>query len=115
MARALDAAGAADGFCVSLVEEGVALRDAGVRAPLLVMGPAQAGGEDEMLARGLTPVVSDAERRRRAWRRRRARRGRPVEAHLKLDTGMGRLGVAPADARPRSPRRRGPPASPWSG
>jgi alanine racemase len=44
VARSLEAAGAVAGFAVSLVEEGVQLRDAGVRGPVLVMGPAQAGG-----------------------------------------------------------------------
>src|SRR5947207_6380548 len=57
VARALTAARAAAGFCVSLVEEGVALRDAGVAAPVLVLGPSQHGGEDDMLTSGLTPVL----------------------------------------------------------
>src|SRR5262249_16240892 len=48
VARALTAARAGAGFGVSLVEEGVALRDAGVMAPVLVMGPSQHGGEDDM-------------------------------------------------------------------
>ena len=43
-----------------LVEEGVALRDAGITLPVLVMGPSQHGGEEEMLARDLTPVISEA-------------------------------------------------------
>src|SRR5205085_5251310 len=37
------------GFAVSLVEEGVQLRDAGVRAPILVLGPALDGGHDELV------------------------------------------------------------------
>jgi alanine racemase len=97
VALALDRAGAADGFCVSLVEEGVALRDAGVGGPILVLGPAQAGGYGEMLARDLTPVVSDR-RDLAALAALGRRRGRPVDVHLKVDTGMGRLGVAVADA-----------------
>src|SRR5262245_42338907 len=59
IARALAAAGAADAFAVSLVEEGVALRDAGVTAPILVMGPSQHGGADEIIARGLAPAIAD--------------------------------------------------------
>jgi alanine racemase len=38
-ATAIAQAKAAAGFCVSLVEEGVALREAGVTEPILVMGP----------------------------------------------------------------------------
>jgi alanine racemase len=96
VARALTTARAVAGFGVSLVEEGVLLRDAGVAAPVLVMGPSQHGGEDDMVMAGLTPVIGSAEdigalavvTRRRA---------RTIDAHLKVDTGMGRLGV-PADA-----------------
>src|SRR5215813_9846085 len=61
VARALTAARAAAGFGVSLVEEGVVLRDAGVMAPVLVMGPSQHGGEDDMVMAGLTPVIGVAE------------------------------------------------------
>jgi alanine racemase len=91
VAQALSRARAVAGFAVSLVEEGVALRDADVTAPVLVMGPSQHGGEDEMVAARLTPVIASTEeiddlagvvRQRGA-----------IEAHLKVDTGMGRLGV----------------------
>ena len=94
VARSLEAAGAVAGFAVSLVEEGVQLRDAGVRAPVLVMGPAQAGGGAEMVARALTPVVSapgDLDELGAVARRRQSR----VAIHVKVDTGMSRLGVAP--------------------
>ena len=97
VARALERARAADGFCVSLVEEGVALREAGITAPVLVMGPSQLGGEDEVVANRLTPVVSShgevAELAQVA-----RRRGVTIEAHLKVDTGMGRLGAAIGEA-----------------
>jgi alanine racemase len=97
VARALTAARAAAGFGVSLVEEGVVLRDAGVMAPVLVMGPSQHGGEDDMVMAGLTPVIGgtdDLEALAAVARR----RGRTIDAHLKVDTGMGRLGVAEAEA-----------------
>ena len=92
VARALEDAGAAGGFCVSLVEEGVALREAGIGAPILVMGPSQLGGEDEMIAQRLVPVISgDEEVEALAHAAR--RRNTTVEAHLKVDTGMSRLGI----------------------
>src|SRR5439155_20275568 len=97
VARALTAARAAAGFGVSLVEEGVALRDAGVLAPVLVMGPSQHGGEDDMVMAGLTPVIGGAEDLA-ALAAVARRRGRTIDAHLKVDTGMGRLGVAEVDA-----------------
>ncbi|HTL33585.1 MAG TPA: alanine racemase [Kofleriaceae bacterium] len=92
VARALSDAKAASGFCVSLVEEGVALRDAGITAPILVMGPSQVGGEDEMVAAKLVPIISSDEELA-ALAHVANERKEPVEAHLKVDTGMGRLGV----------------------
>jgi len=92
VAQALTRAKAASGFAVSLVEEGVALREAGVTAPVLVMGPSQHGGEDEMVTAGLTPVIGSAEDLG-ALAAIAHRRGQPIDAHLKVDTGMGRLGV----------------------
>src|SRR5437773_4839096 len=58
VARTLERAGA-DGFCVALLEEGVELREAGIRAPILVMCGYYGGAHAELLARGLTPVVYD--------------------------------------------------------
>jgi alanine racemase len=92
VARALTEAKAASGFCVSLVEEGVALREAGVTAPILVMGPSQVGGEDEMVEARLTPIISSDEELA-ALAHVANQRTVPVDAHLKVDTGMGRLGV----------------------
>jgi alanine racemase len=93
VATALSRAQAAVGFAVSLVEEGVALREAGVAEPILVMGPSQVGGQDDMVAADLTPVVSSDEDLS-ALIDVAHRRQRVIEAHLKVDTGMGRLGVA---------------------
>jgi len=90
---ALAKAKVAAGFCVSLVEEGIVLREAGVRLPILVMGPSQVGGEDDMIAAQLTPVISSDEELE-ALIDVASRRGVNIDAHLKVDTGMGRLGVA---------------------
>jgi alanine racemase len=92
VALALEEAGAVAGFGVSLVEEGVQLRDAGVRLPVMVMGPSQAGGHDEMIGRGLTPVVSDPGELHALTAIARVRQRR-LSVHLKVDTGMSRLGV----------------------
>ena len=60
VARTLERAGA-DGFCVALLEEGVELREAGITAPILVMGGYYgAAFYAELLSpRRLTPVVYD--------------------------------------------------------
>ena len=62
-------------------------------APILVMGPSQHGGEDEMVAANLTPGDRAATRISRALADVGAPARAPIEAHLKVDTGMGRLGV----------------------
>jgi alanine racemase len=91
VARTLERAGA-EGFCVALLEEAIELRDAGVRAPILVMGGYYGGAYDEVLARGVVPVVYEPSQLEGLARAARAA-GREVEAHLKIDTGMARLGV----------------------
>jgi len=96
VAQALMRARAAAGFAVSLVEEGVALREAGIVAPILVMGPSQVAGEDEIVAHRLTPVIGSDEDLAALIACAR-RRNTPVDAHLKVDTGMGRLGVPLAE------------------
>lgn len=96
VASALERSGECAALAVSLVEEGVELRDAGIALPILVMGPAQAGGHAELVARDLTPVVSDAGELDALSALGRAR-GRPISIHLKIDTGMGRLGIAPGE------------------
>jgi alanine racemase len=96
VARALEGSGLCAALAVSLVEEGVELRQAGLGLPILVMGPALAGGHAEMVARDLTAVVSDRADLDELAAIGRAR-GRPVSIHIKIDSGMGRLGIAAAD------------------
>jgi alanine racemase len=98
IARELAAAGCRR-FAVARVSEGVALRDAGIRAPILVFGGARDESESEVAAaRGLTPVVhapSDLRRLARAARRVESE----VRVHVEIDTGMHRLGVPAPAAR----------------
>ncbi|MCK4535376.1 MAG: alanine racemase [Desulfuromonadales bacterium] len=81
-----------DMFGVALVEEGVELRRLGVRQPILVLGGVPPGGEAVILEHDLQPALSDlvvAGRLNAAARS----AGRTVGYHLKVDTGMGRLGI----------------------
>jgi alanine racemase len=83
-----------DGFCVALIEEGVELREAGIVAPILVMGGHYGNAYEEVIAQGLTPVVHDLGQIEAFARL--ARSGEvalPIRVHLKVDTGMARLGV----------------------
>ncbi len=87
----------AQGLCVALPQEALSLRADGVLGPLLVLGPADVV-EMERLGRARVCVtVPDGEALVRA---RRAAEALPVEArplavHLKVDTGMGRIGCPP--------------------
>jgi len=93
VARTLERAGA-DGFCVALLEEAVELREAGILAPILVMGGYYGGAHREVVARGVTPVVYDPSHLEGFARIVRAGEvPGPIEVHLKIDTGMARLGV----------------------
>ncbi|HYP29206.1 MAG TPA: alanine racemase [Blastocatellia bacterium] len=90
-ARALEREGA-DWFGVALPEEGAELREAGIRVPILCLGGFWEGQEGLIISRGLTPVVFLEESLERLDAGARAA-GKVVDYHLKVDTGMGRLGV----------------------
>jgi alanine racemase len=84
-------AGGVEAFGVATVEEGLELRRAGVGRPILVLGIGLSGIEAAQ-EHGLSPVIysaAAAERISEAARR----MGKPLSVHLKIDTGMGRLGV----------------------
>jgi alanine racemase len=93
-ARAFLSAGA-DWLGVALVEEGLALRHLDIAAPILVLG-GQYTDYGLLLQHRLTPLVYRAEMID-ALAAAAKERGVTAEAHLKLDTGMGRIGVLPRD------------------
>ena len=82
------------GLAVSLVEEGIELRDAGVRLPILVMGPSLMDAHDLVVKHALTPMVSDARHLALLAKAAQAQ-NQTLGLHLKVDTGMGRLGIHP--------------------
>jgi len=90
VARALEAAGASL-LAVADIEEGVALREAGVTIPILVFGALSISDVAGVFAHRLTPTVSSpwAARALAAAAR---QRGVRLACHLKIDTGMHRLG-----------------------
>jgi alanine racemase len=87
---ALEAAGAAMLACAD-IEEGVALRDAGVTIPILVFGALSVSHLEGVFTHGLTPTVSTPGAAR-ALEAGAAARGVRLACHLKIDTGMNRLG-----------------------
>jgi alanine racemase len=80
---------------VALPEEGIALREAGIDLPILCLGGFWDGQEALVLDYGLTPAVSRADQLVRLDAEA-GRRGVTAVYHLKVDTGMGRLGVPAA-------------------
>lgn len=95
VAEAAVAAGAS-WLAVALVDEGVELRAAGVRAPILVLSEPRPEEMDRVVTEGLTAaaytiegVTALAEAARR-W-------GATAAVHLKVNTGMNRVGAQPAD------------------
>ena len=94
-ARALETAGA-EWFGVALPEEGLTLRSAGVTLPILSLGGFWEGQEESIITHRLTPAVFRLELLDRLNRAARAA-GLVVDYHLKVDTGMGRLGVPLAE------------------
>ena len=93
VARSLVAAGC-EQLAVVSVDEACVLRDAGITAPVLVLGGVQGvAGAKEAAARGLGVVVHHAGQLEALA----AARGQ-VAVHLEIDTGMHRLGVPPAEA-----------------
>jgi len=87
----------ADMLGVALVEEGRELREAGIDAPVLVMGATFPEQAEEMVSLKLTPAIfglSVAQALSEAAYRRRT----TINVHVKIDTGMGRIGIAPEDA-----------------
>jgi alanine racemase len=97
VAKILEKAGS-DWFGVTSAAEGIEVRKAGVRKPILVLTSFWPGEEASLLKHDLTPVVHRCEQLE--WLNRAASRfGRrkKVSFHLKMDTGMNRLGIAPSD------------------
>ncbi|HTJ81000.1 MAG TPA: alanine racemase [Polyangiaceae bacterium] len=102
IARTLERAGVS-GLCVALLEEGLELRAAGIALPIVVMGGyygPQHRGLEEVVEAGLVPVLYHAEQVERLAALARAKDGKRAAFHLKVDTGMGRLGVRARDVDP---------------
>ena len=90
VALALEQAGATMLACAD-IEEGIALRRAGVQVPILVFGALSVSDLDGLFEFGLTPTISTPSAAR-AVQAAAVRARRSIGYHLKVDTGMNRLG-----------------------
>ncbi len=88
-------------LAVALVEEGRELRDAGIRKPILVLSEPRPMEMVEVVAYDLTPTVYSGQGLAAAAAAA-AQATMRLDVHLLVDTGMGRVGVHPADAASRA-------------
>jgi alanine racemase len=93
VAKCLAACGV-DWFGVATVEEALELREAGIVQPILLLGGLYMSDPAHLVEYRLTPSVSSTVRLD-TYADCARRYGRPIEFHLKMDTGMGRLGIPP--------------------
>ena len=97
VAKALEKAGS-DWFGVTCTDEGIAVRQGGVRNPILVLTGFVPGEEARLVEHDLTATIHRCDQLP-LLERAAARRGgrKPAPFHLKIDTGMNRLGIATTD------------------
>ncbi len=84
----------ADWFGVALPEEGFELRAAGIKTPILAMGSFWPGQEHAIIEKKITPSLFNLDIAR-LLNSAAEKQGVTVSAHVKVDTGMGRIGVRP--------------------
>lgn len=94
-ARALEEQGAR-WLGVTSLDEAIPLREAEIQARILLMTGFWRGEEDEIVRLGLTPTIWERNQIE-LLERAAARLGAKQAIHLKVDTGMGRLGFDPED------------------
>ncbi|MGQ9454759.1 MAG: alanine racemase [Armatimonadota bacterium] len=87
----------ADMLGVACVDEAVELRDAGISAPLLILGCCEIEAVEEIVQLGVVSVCCDIGFAR-ALSQAAVKLGRTAAVHVKIDTGMGRIGIAPDEA-----------------
>ena len=97
VAQILEKAGS-DWFGVTSASEGIEVRKAGIHKPILVLTSFWPGEEENLLKHNLTPVIHRCDQLAPLDHAASKSRSRtPFSFHLKMDTGMNRLGIAPSD------------------
>jgi len=97
VSRMAEATGTAEWLGVATVPEGIELREAGLRLPILKLGPTFPAEMAAAVTAGITLAICSREEADAAAEAARAA-GRPVSVQLKVDTGMGRVGVMQEEA-----------------
>ncbi|MFH0725236.1 MAG: alanine racemase [Pseudomonadota bacterium] len=88
----------ADALGVARIEEGIQLREAGIKAPILIFGHTDPDLAPALIDFELTPTVFSFRTAERLSGQASAR-GKSIRVHIKVDTGMGRIGLLPDTLR----------------
>lgn len=89
-----------EAFGVTCSAEGIELREAGIRQPILLLTGFWPGEEKRILEFNLTPAIARIDQVRlleRAAAKSRSRSRKKFAFHLKIDSGMNRLGISPEE------------------
>lgn len=84
----------ADRFAIAVLDEGIELRRAGFKVPMLILGFTDGERSEEIVANELEQAVYSWDLAE-ALSKEAVRQGKTVKVHIKVDTGMGRIGLKP--------------------
>lgn len=84
--------GGATGFCVAVVDEGIQLREAGFTEPILVLGVVNIDSLELVTKYDLSITITSKDWLIQALNREPTETVTPLKLHIKVDTGMGRIG-----------------------
>ncbi len=96
IAKKLEDAGV-DFFGVASIDEGIKLRQAGINLPILILGLILKTDISPLFKYKLTPTICDEELGLALNKEAKTRKS-PINVHIKVDTGMGRIGILHSDA-----------------
>ena len=85
------------GFCVAIIDEALAIREAGFSEPILILGLTQSKYAPLLAENKISATVSELNWLEEASVLLKKEQSAPLAVHLALDTGMGRIGFREAD------------------
>src|SRR5579872_1738117 len=88
----------ADRLCVYSIDEAIELRDADIQSSIFVMGPVESADLDEAVSRKIEIALWDTGSYLRELARAASKRNTRAPVHVKVNTGVARLGLEPGDA-----------------
>lgn len=85
-----------DAYGIAIIEEGIELRNSGVEKPILILGYTPVQQLDLLLKHNITAAIFSFEMAEKLSAEAK-KQGKKAKVHIKLDTGMGRIGFLPED------------------